>query len=173
MDKYELMWLENAAIRFVTRMNYKTNEQIINTGLLAGDTPIVMDDIKLLARDLNTLNLGDKSKEVIRDVMRNEERVKLEVEKYLWMIEQYNIKLVPKDHKDYPYSWMRLSGMPPLIFARGDTSILSKISRCGSSPIKSTLPGAVRVSLRRSFVQIRSSFMKLPMRTFFGRRLTS
>ncbi len=135
MDKYELMWLENAAIRFVTRMNYKTNEQIINTGLLAGDTPIVMDDIKLLARDLNTLNLGDKSKEVIRDVMRNEERVKLEVEKYLWMIEQYNIKLVPKDHKDYPYSWKKLSGMPPLIFARGDTSILSKISRFGSAAI--------------------------------------
>ncbi|MBP5180675.1 MAG: DNA-processing protein DprA [Clostridiales bacterium] len=135
MDSKELMWLENAAIRYVTSMNYKTNEQIISTGLIVDGTPLVMDDLKLLSKDLDSVKVSDRSKEVIREVIRNEDKVKLEVEKYVWMIEQYGIKLIPRTHRDYPYSWKKLSGMPPLIFARGDTSILSSISVNGAAAI--------------------------------------
>ena len=135
LDDEDLRILENTAIRYETAMNYKTNCELVTAGFINEDEPLVISDLLRIKDETKNGNLGIKAGDVINDVLKKQDKIRRSVDKYVKIIQKNNIKIVSRKDEDYPYIWRMLPGMPPYIFARGDTSILKEITFCGAAGI--------------------------------------
>ena len=130
-DKKESLF-ENTAIRYDTPMNYKTIAELKGAGLLNDGDRIVFDDIARIMRNLKNACISQRAKEIISETAKKEYEVKTSALRYMKTAEKNDIKVITSEDKDYPFPWTVLSGMPEIVFIRGDASILSHITSCGS-----------------------------------------
>ncbi|MBR4495002.1 MAG: DNA-processing protein DprA [Clostridiales bacterium] len=135
MEERDLRLLEHTAIRYETPMDYRALREMESSGLIYEDSYPVIDDIVRLKKDAGRYGLSDRTKFKLSEVISEQSKVKTAVERYASLVEKYGIKIVSRQDKDYPFSWKELSGMPPLFFARGDTSVLSGITYSGAAAI--------------------------------------
>ena len=135
MEERDLRLLEHTAIRYETPLDYRALREMESSGLIYEDSYPVIDDIVRLKKDAGRYGLSDRTKFKLSEVISEQSKVKTAVERYASLVEKYGIKIVSRQDKDYPFSWKELSGMPPLFFARGDTSVLSGITYNGAAAI--------------------------------------
>ncbi|MBR1796924.1 MAG: DNA-processing protein DprA [Clostridiales bacterium] len=133
-DRY-IRLLENTAIRYVTAMDYRTVRELISCGCLGEGEYFDLKDIKRIYKDQKVTLLSDRSRMIISEVIKAEDKVKKALDRYIDITQKENIRIIEREHEDYPFSWKCLSGMPPVFFAKGDTSILSDITRKGAASI--------------------------------------
>ena len=135
MPDKDIMLLENTAIRYITPMDHRTYTELISKGLMDEGCYYDLEDIKRIGVKLDGSGLSDRSAMIIREVIKCSDKVRKAVDDYADIAERDGIKTVCKDDPDYPFSWKMLTGMPPVFFAKGDTSILRQITYTGAAAI--------------------------------------
>ena len=142
MDELDLKLLEHTAIRNVTKMDYKVwKELIVDKAIGECDFPD-LKDLRKISKVADMYQLTDRSRTLINDALKSSDKVKEALDKYARIADAKNIKIIGRGSRYYPYIWSCLSGMPPVVFVRGDISILTDIDVYGGvSMVGSRKPG--------------------------------
>ena len=152
MQERDIKLLENTAIRFVTRLDYYVMRELISSGFVQKDSYPVMEDFLRIKKEASQAGFTEKTLSKLDDIISSRSKVMDTVEKYADIIEKQGISVLCKEDRDYPFSWKELSGMPPVFFAKGDTSILSGITHKGAvSIVGSRQPGRYSLYATREF----------------------
>ena len=141
MEDSVLRLLEHTAIRYSTGMDYKVWRELECTGEFCNRLP-VLSDLELIRKSGSFNGLSERSRILTDDAVSSSDKVKAALERYVNLVERHNIKVVGCFDDKYPYIWRELSGMPPVIFCKGDLTILEHIDTDGSvSIVGSRKPG--------------------------------
>lgn len=139
MSEEQIRLLETVAIRNVGGLTYKAVQELNNSGLIESSCFI---DLAGLINALKNLDLSERTDISVRECIKNSDKIKRAIDNYLRIITKDRIDIVPSYDLDYPYEWKNLSGMPDIVFAKGDKHVLSSITTAGAvSMVGSRKPG--------------------------------
>ncbi|MCQ2516795.1 MAG: DNA-processing protein DprA [Saccharofermentans sp.] len=139
MDDKGISLLETVAIRNVGKLNYKAVQELKSTGTLDSSCHISLGYLKSV---LKNCSLSDRTSVGVRECINNTYKINHAIEKYIGIIEKEKLWIIPSYDKDYPYEWKNLTGMPEIVFAKGNKNILSDITSSGAvSIVGSRKPG--------------------------------
>lgn len=154
MEERDLRLLEHTAIRNVTQMDYRVWAELKDTRIIgANELPDLNRLANILKIDEKQL-LSGRSIGLIEDAVNNSDKVKAAVDRYAKIADANNIKVIGKGNKYYPHIWEYLSGMPPVLFVRGDCNTLRDLDVYGGCSIVGTRdPGRYALYATKEFSQ--------------------
>ncbi len=123
VDKY-LNDLEYTAIRFSGGLSYRIVNELVDSSLISSYKEINIKNLCDLLKNKDISRLSDKTKDVIKELIKKRDGIKYKVDSYIESINKNNIGIVSCDDDLYPKSWMHISGMPKVIFTRGNQLLL-------------------------------------------------
>lgn len=135
MDGLELRLLEHTAIRYETKMDYKVWRELESLGLIFKKDYPVISDLERIYKNRKTAMISDRSVTLIHDALVHDDVVRRTVDKYVSLTQKNSIKMICSSDNCYPQSWNNYSGMPPVVFAKGDLEVLSHAGSRGSASI--------------------------------------
>ncbi len=142
MEESDIRLLEHTAIRYVTKMDYKVWKELELKGFIFKKDYPVLSELRRILKDMNSNVLSERSLTLISDAVKQTDKVKASMDKYADIIQKNNIAIISGRDPLYPMSWENLSGMPPIIFARGNLRILDDLTCSGTcSIVGSRTPG--------------------------------
>lgn len=131
--------LETVAIRNVGKLNFKVVMELKATNTLKSACYISLDYLKDVIKNQE---LSERTSICVMECIRNAGKIKLSVENYYKIIEKEKITVLPSFDLDYPFEWKHLTGMPEIVFLKGDKKLLSKITTNGAvAMVGSRKPG--------------------------------
>ncbi len=153
MEEWDLRLLEHTAIRMETKVDYKVwQELLLNKAMEESRFPGINDLIKI-SKDADDYLLSARSRELIDDAIRNSDAVRRAAEKYAKIAEEHNIRMIARDYVYYPRIWEGISGMPPVLFVKGDIKTLFYLDYYGgASIVGSRVPGRYSLYATGDFV---------------------
>ncbi len=139
MNEEQNRLLETVAIRNVGRLTFKAVQELKHSGLIK--SPCFINMASLISAN-KSIELSEKTRISVRECIKNSDKINRAVESYSGIINKERIDIVPSYDKNYPYEWKYLSGMPDIVFVKGDKSILGNITTSGAvSIVGSRKPG--------------------------------
>ena len=135
MDEQVLRRLEHTAIRNVTKIDYKIWQELIGKEVIGLCDFPDLKDLERIYKDADKYQLSDRTRSLINDAIKSEDQVKEACDKYARISISHNINVIGRGDKYYPIIWKDLSGMPPVLFVRGDLTTLSDLDVYGGASI--------------------------------------
>ena len=154
MDALDLRLLEHTAIRNVTQMDYRVWAELRDTKAIGVNEMPNIEDLKRISKETDKYLLSGRARSLIEDAVDSEDNVKDAVDRYAKIADENNIHVVGKGRKYYPHIWEHLSGMPPVLFVRGDCKILEDLDYFGGAAMVGTRdPGRYALYATKEFSQ--------------------
>ncbi len=154
MTEWDLRLLEHTAIRNVTRIDYKVWQDLKQHGVMKENSFPDMRDITYLSDNADEFMLSGRTMELLDDAVKCSDKVKLARDKYAKLVEENGIGMVSKGDGNYPAILDHLSGMPPILFYKGDVRIFRKLDiNGGASIVGSRNPGRYALYATGEFSQ--------------------
>ena len=153
MSERDLALLEYVAIRNETKVDYKVWEELNNIGAIGfHDFPDIAD-LKRISEEYYT-RLSGRTSLLIDDAVGSSPKVKEAALRYAEFADRGNIRIIPRDSDLYPRIWRYLSGMPPVLFLKGDPDVLREVDNNGGAAIVGSRdPGRYALYATREFSQ--------------------
>lgn len=122
------------AVRMTTKTDYRVVRELFDLGVIRSHR----DMYDLAARPLSEIEDYGLSKLSIRRVtewIENNDKVERTCEEYMRIAKENGISVISCENKMYPVNFRVLSGMPKVIYCRGDKELLTRCSAKGSVAI--------------------------------------
>ena len=130
-----LRLLEHTAVRYETTVDYKVWRELIDKRMIGEFEFPGVNRLKILTSGEGSLQLSERSLVRIGEAVRSRDKILRAVDRYYELTVRHGIRVIGADDERYPIIWKYLSGMPPVIFLKGDESVLYDIDRYGSAAI--------------------------------------
>lgn len=152
MDDWDLRLLEYTAIRHETSIDYKVWQEFISGGVFPQNYFPNLKDLDELNNSFTKCTLSERTQVLTDDAIRNSDKVKRAVERYAGLINSNDIRILYDGGKYYPDIWKNLSGMPRVIFVKGDVTTLCDLDHNGgASIVGSRSPGRYALYATKEF----------------------
>jgi len=139
MSDINIGLLETVAIRYAGHLDYKAVKELTRFPNLM--TPCYIS-INSLQNMLKNTELSNRTSMLVEDCIKNADKIKHSVENYARIVEKEKIEIIPSYDPNYPYEWKYITGMPEIIFTKGNKDLLDKMTIKGSvSIVGSRKPG--------------------------------
>ena len=142
MEEWDVRLLEHTAIRNETSMDFRVWNELERAGFINHFEFPVISDLRRIREDVNAQMLTDRTLALISDAVGSSDKVRRVTDRYFKLAEENNISVIGRGDTRYPCIWDHLSGMPPVIFVKGDLSTLYELDiNGGASMVGSRKPG--------------------------------
>lgn len=138
MDARDIKLLEHTAIRNVTKMDYKVWAELRDTKATGINELPDLEDLMRIYKEADNYLLSGRARALIKDAADSSDKVKRAADRYAELAQKNGIKIIGKGDKFYPRIWEYLSGMPPVLFIRGDVSTLTDLDYYGGAAMVGT-----------------------------------
>lgn len=152
MDEWVLRLLEHSAIRYETAMDYKAWQELVSSGAAERLSFPDLKDLMKINSSGDRYALSGRTKALVADSVKDSDKVRRAVDKYVKLTEDNNIHVIAKGSEYYPRIWEFLNGMPPVLFVKGDIRTLLELDYYGAASIVgSRSPGRYSIYATREF----------------------
>lgn len=138
MDARDIKLLEHTAIRNVTKMDYKVWAELRDTKATGINELPDLEDLMRIYKEADNYLLSGRARTLIKDAADSSDKVKRAADRYAELAQKNGIRIIGKGDKLYPRIWEYLSGMPPVLFVRGDVSTLTDLDYYGGAAMVGT-----------------------------------
>lgn len=125
--------LKYIAVRLLGKLTSRTIKELYSKKLISSYEET--SNFDLLADIYKSDSLSEVAKQEIVFVIRNRDRIIEASTQYEKKIIEDNIEIISERDELYPEALREYGGMPKVLFARGDTSLLNKIYTNGSAAV--------------------------------------
>ena len=123
-----------SAVRMVTKIDYRIVRELFDLGVIKSHR----DMYELAGKkkiDTGDYGLSSPGTRRVTEWIENNDRVLRACDEYMRIASENGISVISCEDSSYPANFRVLSGMPKVIYLRGDKELLNKCSRKGSAAI--------------------------------------
>ena len=122
------------AVRMTTKTDYRVVRELFDLGLIRSHR----DMYDLAGRPVNEIEdygLSNMSLRRVTEWIESNGKVERACEEYMKIAKENGISVISCENSSYPVNFRVLSGMPKVIYCRGDKDLLKRCSAKGSAAI--------------------------------------
>ena len=122
------------AVRMTTKIDYRVIRELSDLGIISSHR----DMYELSGRtekEFRDSGLGDTSMRKVTEWIENNDKVLRACDEYMRIANENGISVISCEDSSYPVNFRVLSGMPKVIYCRGNKELLDKCARKGSVAI--------------------------------------
>ena len=123
------------AVRMKSGISSHTIEELFSKAIVTSHKELVPGNLKNLVEKAQYMDISAKALGNMVVSLANVDKCKLAMDEYIQKAEAEGIKAISVSNKEYPYHWRHLSGMPKVLFAKGNTDLLMDAFMSGTAAV--------------------------------------
>lgn len=129
-------------------------EELLEKAVITSHRELVPDNLAYILDVSYRNGVSGKTINNLEHVIENLTACITEANEYVRLADTNGIEVISIEDETYPYPWRQLSGMPKVLFAKGNTELLKDIFTCGAvAVVGSRNPGRYSMYATDQFVK--------------------
>ncbi|MCQ2532280.1 MAG: DNA-processing protein DprA [Saccharofermentans sp.] len=142
------------AVKLISGIKSSVVDELLESGIIGSHRELIPDNINNILKMAGSLPLSSKTLNGLGVIMGCLDECKKAADDYINRAQKNGIRAVSCYDKEYPYPWRHLSGMPRVIFTKGNTNLLMDIFTSGcASIVGSRKPGKYSLYATEDFTK--------------------